>query len=69
MNIGQRLRYFFADTWWRALWLWGGILWCVALNVLIVAGGADPAWIGPVSVIPVLAFAAATIRRDRRLRR
>lgn len=63
-----RFRYFFADVWWRALWFWGSIVWCAALNVLILTRTADGNWVGPLSVVPLFAFVADMLRRDHALR-
>ncbi|WP_065570671.1 hypothetical protein [Microbacterium oleivorans] len=65
----SRFRHFFADTWWRIAWFVGAVLWCAAVNALLMTTQADQTWWGPVSVIPILAFAADALRRDYLLRR
>ena len=65
----NRFRYFFADTWWRITWFVSAVVWCAALNAVLVTTDADPTWIGPLSVLPLLAFAADVIRRDHVMRR
>lgn len=65
---GGRFRYYFADVWWRVLWFWGSVAWCVALNALILTGTADETWVGPLSVLPLFAFVADMLRRDHNLR-
>lgn len=69
MTVGQRFRYFFADTWWRIVWFLGAIIWCAGINTIVIAGNGDLSWWGPLSVLPLLALTVDTLRRDYQLRR
>lgn len=69
MTLSQRLRYFFADTWWRIAWLAVAIAWCVGVNWVVIANHGDFTWWGPLSVIPLFAFVGDMLRRDAALRR
>ncbi|MEI2267706.1 hypothetical protein OHB93_00085 [Microbacterium sp. No. 7] len=69
VTIAERFRYFFADTWWRLALALASVAWWVVLLAVMMSTGAEDTWLGPVSVIPVAAFAVDVMRRDLVLRR
>ncbi len=60
----NRFVYFFLTPWRRSAWFLGAVAWCIALNVVFIAGGGSNQWLGIASVIPIIAFVADQFRRN-----
>ena len=67
MTTAERFRVLLFRPWWRAAWFIGAVAWAVAFNLAWI-GDADVmnTW-GFVSVIPIFAFTADVLVRERRL--
>jgi hypothetical protein len=62
--VKNRIRQL-TTPWWRLLWLIGGVVWAVALNVIYVTTGASQEWLGIASVIPIAALLVDLLRVER----
>ncbi|EPR76574.1 hypothetical protein ADILRU_1059 [Leifsonia rubra CMS 76R] len=62
--VKNRIRQL-TTPWWRLVWLIGGVVWAVALNVIYVTTGASQEWLGIASVIPIAALLVDLLRVER----
>jgi len=51
--------------WWRLLWLIGGLVWAVVLNVIYVTTGGTLEWLGVASVVPIALLLVDVLRIER----
>ena len=67
MTTSERFRLLLFRPWWRAVWFAAAVIWAVAFTVVWIG---DPevmnVW-GFASVIPIFAFTADVLVRERRL--
>lgn len=43
--------------WWRAVLFIAAVVWCVALNIVVIGSHSTNDWIGLASLVPLFAFA------------
>lgn len=67
MTTAERFRVLLFRPWWRAAWFIGAVAWAVAFNLAWIGDAEVMNTWGFVSVIPIFAFTADVLVRERRL--
>ena len=66
-SLRRRMRVLFSPL--RSTLLVAAVVFAVVLNIMLVRNGGQPEWVGPLSVVPLLAFAGWTLATDYSQRR
>lgn len=66
-SFPRKTRYLLLEPWWRGLWFLLAIAWCIGLNLLWLGDSDRVVTYGFISVVPLLAFLADVLARERRI--
>lgn len=66
-SLKRRLSVLFSPI--RLALFLGSVVWLIVLNVIYISNSGNPAWAGPASAFPILAWVTVMLITDSRHRR